>query len=99
MKELGSFSLEKRRLWGDLTASFQNLRGAFKQERKCLFTQSISSRAREDGFKLEEMRLRLAVRKKFLTWMVVRQWHSCPELWVPHPWRHSRPGWMRPWAA
>jgi len=21
------------------------------------------------------------------------------ELWVPHPWRHSGPGWMRPWAA
>ena len=18
---------------------------------------------------------------------------------VPHPWRHSRPGWMGPWAA
>ena len=30
-------------------------------------------------------------------------WHtgtSCPRrLWVPHPWRHSRPGWMWLWAA
>ena len=25
---------------------------------------------------------------------------GCPErLWMPHPWRHSRPGWMGPWAA
>jgi len=32
--------------------------------------------------------------------MAVRRWHSCPEkLWVPHPWRRSRPGWMGPWAA
>ena len=21
------------------------------------------------------------------------------ELWVPHPWKLSRPGWMGPWAA
>jgi len=25
---------------------------------------------------------------------------QCPErLWMPHPWRCSRPGWMGPWAA
>jgi len=30
-------------------------------------------------------------------------WHTgkgCPRrLWMPHPWRHSRPGWMWLWAA
>jgi len=31
---------------------------------------------------------------------VVRCWHCCPErLWVLHPWRCSRPGWMGPWAG
>jgi len=31
---------------------------------------------------------------------VYYSWHSCPEkLWMPHSWRHSRPGWMGPWAA
>ena len=28
------------------------------------------------------------------------QQYHCPErLWMPHPWRCSRPGWMGPWAA
>jgi len=54
----------------------------------------------QGGFELKKGRFRLIVGEKFFTERVVRPWHSCPEkLWVPHPWRHSRPAWMGPWAA
>jgi len=42
LKELELFSLEKRRLWGDLTVTFQYLEGAYKKDRERLFTRACS---------------------------------------------------------
>ena len=52
LRELGSFSLEKRRLWGDLIVAFQYLKGSYKQEEERLFTRTDSNRTRGNGLKL-----------------------------------------------
>jgi len=62
LRELGLFSLGKRRLWDDLIAAFQYLKGAYRQEGRQLFERGDNSRMRGNGVKLKEGRLRLDVR-------------------------------------
>ena len=78
LRELGLFSLEKRRLWGDLIAAFQYLSGAYKQEGSQLFERADNSRTRGNGLKLKEGRLWLDVRGKFFTVRVARCWNRLP---------------------
>jgi len=40
LRELGLFSLEKRRLWGDLMVAFQSLKEAYKRAGEGLFTRT-----------------------------------------------------------
>ena len=99
LRELGLFSLEKRRLWGDLTAAFLYLKRAYKQEWSQLFERVDNSRTRGNGFKLKEGRFRLDV-GEILYYESGEVLNRLPErLWMPCPWRCSRPGWMGPWAA
>ncbi|KAJ7412686.1 hypothetical protein BTVI_45510 [Pitangus sulphuratus] len=51
LRELGWFSLEKRRLWGDLIVAFQYLERAYKKDGEGLFRRTRRDRTRR---KLEE---------------------------------------------
>lgn len=53
LKEMGLFSLEKRRLWGDLIAAFEYMQGTCNQDGERLFTWADSDRTGENGFDLK----------------------------------------------
>jgi len=46
LRDLRFFSLEKRRLWGNLRAAFQYLKGTYKKAGEGLFTRACSDKTR-----------------------------------------------------
>lgn len=89
------FRLERRQLWGHLTADPQYLWGGHREEGVKLFTTVRGGRRRYNRHELKQERFRLHIRENFSP---QEQSDSSTGLCRFHPWGFSRPDWMKPWA-
>ena len=85
LNKLGMFSLEKRRLRGDIIALFKYLKGCHPEESQDLFSILPECRSWNNGLKLQEARFQLDIKRNFLTVRAVRQWNQLPREVVGSP--------------
>ena len=82
LRELGLFSLERRRLRGDLIEVYKMLRGIDRVDSQRLFPRAEMVATRGHRFKVWGGKYRSDVRGKFFTQRVVSEWNRLPSVVV-----------------